>query len=86
MTTWEYVIVELPSFEAPTLPPTRPAPPPQFKRSTTKAWGWEAVGLTPLVGGKIAVLLQKTPAAVARAAGPGRRRSRRIGSRGAGSG
>jgi hypothetical protein len=57
MTTWEYLIVELPSFEAPTHAPGASAAVQALNNEGQQ--GWEAVGLTPLVDGEIAVLLKR---------------------------
>jgi hypothetical protein len=57
MTTWEYLIVELPSFEAPSLAPGASAAVHALNHEGEQ--GWEAVGLTPLGDGRIAVLLKR---------------------------
>jgi hypothetical protein len=57
MTTWEYLIVELPSLEAPTQAPGASAAVHALNNEGEQ--GWEAVGLTPLADGRIAVLLKR---------------------------
>lgn len=57
MTTWEYLIVELPNLEAPTHAPG--ASPAVTALNNEGGQGWEAVGLTPLADGRIAVLLKR---------------------------
>ncbi len=57
MTTWEYLIVELPSLEAPTRAPGASAAVQALNNEGEQ--GWEAVGLTPLADGRIAVLLKR---------------------------
>ena len=57
MTTWEYLIVELPSFEPATHAPGASAAVNALNREGDQ--GWEAVGLTPLSDGRIAVLLKR---------------------------
>ena len=57
MTTWEYLIVELPSFEAPTQAPGASAAVHALNNEGER--GWDAVGLTPLADGRIAVLLKR---------------------------
>jgi hypothetical protein len=58
MTTWEYLIVELPSFKAPTHAPGASAAVNALNEEGER--GWEAVGLTPLADGRIAVLLKRS--------------------------
>jgi hypothetical protein len=57
MTTWEYLIVELPSFGAPTHAPGASAAVHALNNEGEQ--GWEAVGLTPLADGRITVLLKR---------------------------
>lgn len=57
MDTWEYLIVQLPSFEAPTHAPGASAAVQALNEEGER--GWEAVGLTPLLDGRIAVLLKR---------------------------
>ena len=57
MTTWEYLIVELPSLEAATHAPGASAAVVALNKEGEH--GWEAVGLTPLADGRIAVLLKR---------------------------
>ncbi len=57
MTAWEYLIVELPSLEASTGAPGASAAVHALNNEGEQ--GWEAVGLTPLADGRIAVLLKR---------------------------
>jgi hypothetical protein len=57
MTTWEYLIVELPRFEPATHAPGASAAVHALNEEGEQ--GWEAVGLTPLSDGRIAVLLKR---------------------------
>jgi hypothetical protein len=57
MTTWEYLIVELPSLEVASNAPGASAA--VRSLNTEGENGWEAVGLTPLADGRIAVLLKR---------------------------
>jgi len=57
MTTWEYLIIELPSLEAPTHAPGASLAVQALNNEGGQ--GWEAVGLTPLANARIAVLLKK---------------------------
>lgn len=57
MTSWEYLIVELPILEAPTHAPGASAAVHALNEEGER--GWEAVGLTPLADGRIAVLLKR---------------------------
>jgi hypothetical protein len=62
MTTWEYLILELPSFpasqlEAPTQAPGSSAAVHALNQEGER--GWEAVGLIPLADGRTAVLLKR---------------------------
>ena len=57
MTRWEYLIVELPRFEAPTPAPGASAAVHAINQEGEG--GWEAVGLTPLPSGRIVVLLKR---------------------------
>ena len=57
MTTWEYLIVELPRFEPATRAPGASAAVHALNEEGEQ--GWEAVGLTPLSDGRIAVLLKR---------------------------
>jgi hypothetical protein len=58
MTTWEYMIVELPGFEAPTHAPGASAA--VHALNEEGARGWEAVGMIPKPDGRIAVLFKRT--------------------------
>ncbi len=60
MTTWEYLIVELPSLEAATHAPGASAA--VHALNIEGEQGWEAAGLTPLADGRIAVLLKRPQA------------------------
>ena len=54
---WEYLIVALPAFEAPTrLPGVSPA---VATLNEEGGKGWEAVGMTVLAGGTVGVLLKR---------------------------
>ena len=57
MTTWEYLIVELPNLEPPTHAPGASAAVHALNNEGQQ--GWEAVGLTPLGDGRIAALLTR---------------------------
>jgi len=57
MTTWEYLIVALPALQAPTSAPGGSAAVEALNREGSE--GWEAVGMTVLAGGMIAVLLKR---------------------------
>ena len=56
MTKWEYIIVALPRFEAPTAMPESAA---VGALNREGEQGWEAVGMTSLVDGSVAVLLKR---------------------------
>ena len=55
--TWEYVIVALPEFQPPTPAPGASAAVVALNREGER--GWEAVGMTALTDGTIAVLLKR---------------------------
>ncbi len=57
MTTWEYLIVELPNFEPATHAPGASAAIHALNEEGER--GWEAVGLTPLTNERIAALLKR---------------------------
>jgi hypothetical protein len=57
MTTWEYLIIELPSFEVATHAPGASAAVHALNAEGER--GWEAVGMTPLADKRIAVLLKR---------------------------
>lgn len=57
MTRWEYLIVALPRFEPPTAAPTGSAAVGILNREGER--GWEAVGMTCLADGNVAVLLKR---------------------------
>ncbi|MEY2451820.1 MAG: hypothetical protein QOD92_1394 [Acidimicrobiaceae bacterium] len=57
MTAWEYLIVALPEFVAPTSAPGGSAAVDTLNREGSV--GWEAVGMTVLANGVIAVLLKR---------------------------
>ena len=57
MTTWEYLIVEVPGFEAPTHAPGASAAVHALNDEGER--GWEAVGMTLLADGRIAALLKR---------------------------
>lgn len=60
MTHWEYLIVALPGFQAPTA--SGQSSPAVRALNDEGARGWEAVGMTPLDDGSIAVLLKRPTA------------------------
>ena len=57
MTPWEYLIVALPHFESPTSAPGGSAAIEALNREGRD--GWEAVGMTALPDGTVAVLLKR---------------------------
>jgi hypothetical protein len=57
MTTWEYLIVALPAFGAPT--PIRGESAAVQALDDRGKEGWEAVGMTVLADGNVAVLLKR---------------------------
>jgi hypothetical protein len=57
MTPWEYLIVALPRFELPTAEP-EPSAALQILNAEG-GLGWEAVGMTALTDGSVAVLLKR---------------------------
>lgn len=57
MATWEYLIVALPRFDAPTEGP-EPSAAVQILNAEG-ALGWEAIGMTVLADGGVAVLLKR---------------------------
>jgi hypothetical protein len=57
MMRWEYLIVALPRFEAPTTTPAGSAAVSTLNREGDR--GWEAVGMTSLADGIVAVLLKR---------------------------
>jgi hypothetical protein len=57
MVRWEYLIVALPHFEAPTPAPSGSAAVEALNREGRE--GWEAFGMTSLPDGKVAVLLKR---------------------------
>lgn len=59
VTTWEYLIVQLPGFEPATHAPGASAAVQALNEEGER--GWEAVGLTPLLDGRVAVLLKRQP-------------------------
>ena len=56
MTNWEYLIVALPRFEPPTAMPASAA---VGALNREGEHGWEAVGMTSLADGTVAVLLKR---------------------------
>jgi hypothetical protein len=54
---WEYLIVALPRFEAPTAQPASSAAVAALNREGED--GWEAVGMTSLADGSVAVMLKR---------------------------
>jgi hypothetical protein len=57
MVTWEYLIVALPTFETPTHAPG--VSPSVAALNGEGNEGWEAVGMTSLADGTVAVLMKK---------------------------
>ncbi|MEA3216190.1 MAG: hypothetical protein QOJ19_2346 [Acidimicrobiia bacterium] len=57
MTTWEYLIVALPDFTAATATQGHSASVDMLNREGSD--GWEAVGMTSLGDGRVAVLLKR---------------------------
>lgn len=57
MAAWEYLIVALPAFEAPT--PARGVSASVVALNGEGAQGWEAVGMTALGDGHVAVLMKR---------------------------
>jgi hypothetical protein len=57
MTTWEYLVVALPPFVAPTT--QRGASAAVQALDDLGADGWEAIGMTQLADGSVAVLLKR---------------------------
>ena len=58
-TTWEYSIVALPRFEAPTVTRGSIGSPAVALLNREGQFGWEAVGMTVLSDGSVAVLLKR---------------------------
>ena len=59
MTTWEYSIVALPRFEAPTATRNSVGSPAVALLNREGVLGWEAIGMTTLADGTVAVLLKR---------------------------
>ena len=57
MTAWEYLIIALPAFEAPTL--TRGESAAVHTLDELGDQGWEAVGMTVVADGNVVVLLKR---------------------------
>jgi hypothetical protein len=57
MVVWEYLIVALPAFDAPTHAPGASASVAALNAEGDQ--GWEAVGMTSLADGTVAVLMKK---------------------------
>jgi hypothetical protein len=57
MVVWEYLIVALPAFDAPTHAPGASAS--VAALNAEGGQGWEAVGMTSLADGTVAVLMKK---------------------------
>ncbi|MEY2403929.1 MAG: hypothetical protein QOD38_1480 [Acidimicrobiaceae bacterium] len=57
MTRWEYLIVALPEFQSPSAATGKSAAVEALNREGQS--GWEAVGMTVIAGGVIAVLLKR---------------------------
>jgi hypothetical protein len=60
MTRWEYLVLALPRFEAPTA--DRSDSPAVRALDEVGEQGWEAVGLTELPGGTVAALMKRAKA------------------------
>lgn len=58
-TTWEYTIIALPRFEAPTSTRSSAGSPAVALLNGEGRFGWEAVGMTAMPGGTVAVLMKK---------------------------
>lgn len=59
MTLWEYSIVALPPFETPTTTRDVVGSPAVALLNAEGRFGWEAVGMTALKDGSVAVLLKR---------------------------
>lgn len=57
MSRWQYLIVALPEFQAATSAPGASAAVEALNREGQE--GWEAVGMTALTDGRVAVLLKR---------------------------
>jgi hypothetical protein len=57
MLTWEYMIIALPQLQAPTQMPAQSAAVAALTREGSQ--GWEAVGMTALPDGTLAVLMKR---------------------------
>lgn len=57
MVTWEYLIIALPAFGSPSQAPGSSASVAALNREGER--GWEAVGMTALADGSVAVLLKR---------------------------
>jgi len=57
VTRWEYLIVALPQLQAPTAMPAQSAAVVALNREGDQ--GWEAVGMTALADGSVAVLMKR---------------------------
>ena len=57
MTTWEYMVLALPQFDAPTV--SRRPSEAVWTLNDEGARGWEAVGMTVLADGRVAVLCKR---------------------------
>ncbi len=62
MTAWEYSIVALPQFDAPTATRDAAGSPAVALLNGEGRFGWEAVGMTALPDGTVAVLLKRSQA------------------------
>jgi hypothetical protein len=58
MVTWEYLIIALPQLQAPTAMPAQSAAVAALNREGDH--GWEAVGMTALGDGSVAVLMKRS--------------------------
>ena len=59
MTTWEYTIIALPRFEAPATTRSSGGSPAVALLNGEGRSGWEAVGMTAMQNGTVAVLMKK---------------------------
>ena len=59
MITWEYSIVALPHFDAPTATRDVAGSPAVALLNNEGRFGWEAVGMSVLADGTVAVLLKR---------------------------
>jgi hypothetical protein len=58
MLAWEYLIVALPQLQPPTAMPAESAAVVALNREGSR--GWEAIGMTTLTDGSVAVLMKRS--------------------------